>query len=98
MPLPEDLTVDVSPIPDRFARCLNAEAVLTVCSRTHAWRATGLANLTSPRAPSEQQARKLAIRRCPVYVTSRTFRYRAPSGIEFRAGAHYLVCYSKTRH
>lgn len=97
LPLPEDLHLGKGPVPDRFARCLNANLYLIACSKAHSWRATGFLRLSGANPPAEAEARRIAIHRCPAKVTSRGFRYRATGGYEWRAGVKAMVCYSQTR-
>jgi hypothetical protein len=96
LPLPEDLNLGRGPVPDRFARCLHAKVYFVACSKPHAWRATGFLRLSGARPPSEKEARRIALRRCPATLTSRRFRFEINFPYEWRAGVKTLVCYSET--
>ncbi len=97
VPLAEDLHLGKRPVPDRVARCLNARLYLIACSKAHDWRATGFSRLSGANPPSDAEVRRIALRRCPGKVSSRSFRYSLGSGFAWRAGVKALICYSETR-
>lgn len=96
-PIPDASPLLEQPLTDRVARCLTGKPYYTVgCAQKHAFRATGLARLKFGSYPSDRVAQRFAERQCPSRVSSARWRYTYPNKTAWKAGRHYLVCYTKT--
>jgi hypothetical protein len=95
-PLPEDLHLGAGPVPDRIARCLDRDLLLTPCSRPHQGRAEVFLKLTGATPPGEAEARRIAARRCVDKLSTSKYRIRPSLPEEWRAGMKGLICYAKT--
>ena len=92
----EALRLGRFPFADRDTGCLTTRLARTSCDQSHAWRVTGTVP-TGRRFYGERTARRDAIRKCPEVVTSRRFRYQAPTRYTSALGIVHAVCYSRTR-
>ena len=79
-------------------RCMTGHGYDTVCTRDHAYRAMGAFTMKVDKYPSDAKKRRLAIRHCGKFVTSRTFSWTTAGEDGFRQGDHVMVCYNKTKH
>ncbi len=87
------------PHPDRIAACLKARTLVkTICSRRHAWRATGTFVIRQEAYPSARQFRRAALRRCPSRVSTDSFAWQFRGAILWRQGDHVVGCYSHRRN
>jgi len=85
------------PHPNNVAACLKARTLVkTVCSRRHAWRATGTFVIHQKAYPSSGQFRRAAVRRCPSLVNTGAFAWQFRGKVLWRLGDHTVGCYSHT--
>nr|WP_227464199.1 septum formation family protein [Nocardioides lijunqiniae] len=96
LPLPTDDTPLVPvPVPDSVAMC-QTDRWITVCASPHTYRAVGAVRLKG-KFPGSAKLERIAVRRCPDLVSTRKWRYDAPSSQAWRHGDKVLVCLAKTR-
>ncbi|GAA5143005.1 hypothetical protein GCM10023340_07480 [Nocardioides marinquilinus] len=102
LPLPTDRTpaLGALPHPDRVARCGDARRAgfyATACSAKHDYRAKNTLRIPSKTYPGRKGMLRIAGRRCPAIVGSRTWYASWPSAEGWRlAGERLMVCYRKT--
>jgi hypothetical protein len=97
-PLPAKLDVGRFPFRASVSRCLaGRDFHLTVCSRSHTFRATAAIRIDARRFPSERAWQRIGTERCRTAVSSRTYRFGWPSKVAWQAGDRALVCYTRTR-
>jgi hypothetical protein len=102
IPLPTDRTPALGslPHPDRVARCGDARRAgfyATACSAKHDYRAKDTLRIPSKTYPGRKGLIRIAGRRCPAIVGSRTWYATWPSAEGWRlAGERLMVCYRKT--
>jgi hypothetical protein len=83
------------PHPAGIAACLKARTFAkTICSRRHAWRATGTFKIRQEAYPTDRQFRRAAIRRCPSRVSTDGFVWQRPFKVIWQMGDHVVTCYS----
>jgi len=97
LPTDDEPALGAQPHPNGIAACLKARTFIhTVCARRHAWRATGTFVMRQKAYPTDREARRAALRRCPSRTTG-SFAWRYRGEYQWRAGDHVVVCYSHTR-
>lgn len=98
LPTDAEPALGTQPHPDRVAACLKARTLIhTICSRDHAWRATGTFVMSQEAFPTDREFRRAAIRRCPALVNTDSFAWRHRERFQWQQGDHVVVCYSHTR-
>jgi hypothetical protein len=99
LPTDAEPALGTQPHPDGIAYCLKGESLAyTICSRRHAWRATGTFIMRDTAYPTAREFRRAAIRRCPSRVSTRGFVWDPPGFYHWRLGNHVVVCSSHTRN
>ncbi len=97
-PLPGRLHVGTYPFRRSVSRCLaGRDFHLTVCSRSHTFRATAAIRIDAKRYPGERAWQRIGTRRCRTAVASRSYRFGWPSKVAWKAGDRALICYTRTR-
>jgi hypothetical protein len=98
-PLPASTApvLHAAPLPDKVARCLTGRGVLTTCSRTHTWRATGTYLVAKDAYPGKRALLRIAKRKCPSRTSSRDWYATWASRTTWQAGDHTITCYTRTR-
>jgi Septum formation len=99
-PLPEKLHLSL-PLPDRLARCyLGPFSNLrpTACSKPHQYRGVAGFRAGGSKYPGAKGLERMAFRRCPDLVDTRSWIYEAPSSAaRWRGGWRTIGCYERTR-
>jgi hypothetical protein len=86
-------------LPAKVTRCLTGrDHLVTVCSASHSYRATGSFTVGLDRFPGRARMARIAQRRCPALVsTDHDFRFTWVPGFAYDlAHDHTVVCYSHT--
>ncbi|HEY3016304.1 MAG TPA: septum formation family protein [Nocardioides sp.] len=98
-PIPKDTApmLPAGSLPDRIARCLSGDQhLMTVCVKSHNYRATGATVVDRTRYPGSNTLFSIAKKRCPGLVNTRRYYATWPTKNSWRAGDHVIVCYSHT--
>ncbi|MDO9458034.1 septum formation family protein [Nocardioides sp.] len=100
-PLPAAKTpaLGKAPHPDNEARCYLGKKGgygLTVCTRSHQYRAKGIFQLTGRRYPSREGVLRAASRNCPRITGSQQWLVDPPSVTAWNGGVKLFVCSAKT--
>ncbi len=86
-------------VPTKVTRCLTGrDHLVTVCSASHTYRATGSFTVDLKRFPGHARMQRIGRNRCPALVsTDRDFRFTwVPAFAYNLAHDHTVVCYSHT--
>jgi hypothetical protein len=95
LPTDNEPALSAQPHPARIAACAKARTFArTICSATHAWRATGTFTIRQEAYPTDREFRRAAIRRCPSRTSTDRFFWQYRAKVLWRLGDHVVVCYS----
>jgi len=83
-------------LPNSIARCLTGDQhLLTICGKTHNYRATGATIVDRTAFPGDSTLSSIAKKRCPSLVSTPRHWYATwPGKNSWIAGDHVIVCYS----
>ena len=87
-------------VPYDVLACYIRNGALTTCRHRHAFRTTGSFEAPRGRYPSQRRIEKIVVEGCVAErrVSSREWRFTAPTEMEWRSGDRWFTCISRSIH